>query len=365
MVGGDAGGAHVHDRRGVRLEVADVDVVHGGRSRGHEVRRRTREGDEPAVPGDRRRLALGVGLDPVRVDAGARDRARLQVLHEHVEGCVRVVRDQIVGQAGEGHVAVVRGHRRVDADVVALHTASVRAHASHGTGLRVAQEDVDRAVRVARHEVVRETREQDVPTVVGDRGAQEDQVAPADIEVLAAGIVGLGPAETSADRSGGLRKARGAQHQGHGERKDPHQEPCRPGISVQAIGRVRTGAHGNLRWESRSRTRSCWALQGLTGRGEDAELVGTDWVPCCECGDGLESRDSRASQHGTQSVPNQSRASSRSCVRRGGQPTRTIPEELPDGRDPRRLALPATPGAIRPPDRGSRRGASGSGPRSA
>ncbi len=151
----------------VEEAVAYEDVVEAVRISGDEIGRRARERHVAAVRGDRGVRAVAVPLCPGRIDADALGRPGLAVADEHVDRVVRVPGDEVGRRARESHVAAVAGDRQAGraAVTVALDAGRIDADALGRAGLAVVDEDVDRSVRVARDQVGGGAVERHVPAV--------------------------------------------------------------------------------------------------------------------------------------------------------------------------------------------------------
>ena len=129
------------------------------------------EGDAVAVAADRRMRTVAVALRAVARDAVTLDRAGQAVVHENVDGAVRVALDEVRGLGVEGDVAAVGADRRPAHPVqkaavaVRLRAAAADADALSRPGQPVADKDVGDAVRVARDEVVGKRDEGDEAAV--------------------------------------------------------------------------------------------------------------------------------------------------------------------------------------------------------
>src|SRR5207244_1818327 len=98
----------------------DEDVLEGVRVARREVARETLEGHDASVGRERGGQAYVVTLDARRVHAHARGLARLEVVHEDVDRAVRVAGHQVRGGAVEGHGSPVGREGGGGAEVVRL-----------------------------------------------------------------------------------------------------------------------------------------------------------------------------------------------------------------------------------------------------
>ena len=88
---------------------------------------------------------------------------------EHVGAVVGVARRQVGGKTGERHVAV-GADRREEADAIACNAVGSGRNQRGGAGLQVFDEDVLRAVAVARHQIGGGAHERHIAAVGADRG---------------------------------------------------------------------------------------------------------------------------------------------------------------------------------------------------
>ena len=163
---------HAHPTRRTRHPVEHEHVRLAVRVPRHQIRRIRPERHVPAVPADRRVVAVPVRLRTVRRHAHPTRRTRHPVVDEHVVGVVRVPRHQVRRRRVERHVPAVATDRRVGAVSVGLHACRGHAHPRDRPRYTIADEHVHPVVRVPRHEVRRRRVECHIPAVPTHRSVR-------------------------------------------------------------------------------------------------------------------------------------------------------------------------------------------------
>ena len=146
-------GAHAGTGRRAAGAVVDEDVALPVRVTGDEIRGVRLVGDDVAVGADRRRGAARIGLGSPERDADPGRRVGDAVADEDVVGVVRVARDEVRRARREDDVPAVAADRRREALAVCLRAVLGHADPRRFARLPVVHEDVARAVRVAGDEV--------------------------------------------------------------------------------------------------------------------------------------------------------------------------------------------------------------------